>query len=281
MGHLVDSSWRFLGIEMFEPILTLVTCFTFLAAIAFCIIRCRFFGPPSIASRWVFTLNHQKPPFFWGVATEPGPPALGPPLCLVCLSNLWIASSACILQQDQLRSRSSGAEMGHFSGLPWDTTLKPWENHDKPISTSKVRVPWIKCLGVWLEKLIFWGYGHPVWRHILEPDPQVEWTRDFAAIQVCLKISCPIPSHGVNPHFPHETCRKGVIFRDIRWAIYTDHRMAHPGKKNTVSTRSTRPHFRSWFQWADLLGRSPARKVKPSSAEMAEVQGWLPWFKFM
>jgi hypothetical protein len=64
-----------------------------------------------------------------------------------------------------------GAGMGHFSGLPWDTTFKPWENHDKPISTSKVRVPWIKCLGVWLEKLIFWGYGHPVWRHTLEPDP--------------------------------------------------------------------------------------------------------------
>jgi hypothetical protein len=43
------------------------------------------------------------------------------------LSNLWIASSACILQQDQLRSRSSG--------LGWVTFLGyhgiPHSNHEK------------------------------------------------------------------------------------------------------------------------------------------------------
>ena len=64
---------------MFEPMLTHITCFTFLAAIAFCIILCWFFGPPSIASRWVFTVNHQKPPFFVGFATEPGPRPSGFP----------------------------------------------------------------------------------------------------------------------------------------------------------------------------------------------------------
>lgn len=64
---------------MFKPILTHITCFTFLAAIAFCIILW-FFGPPSIASRWAFTLNHQKPPFFGGgFDTEPGPRPSGFP----------------------------------------------------------------------------------------------------------------------------------------------------------------------------------------------------------
>ena len=62
----------------------------------------------------------------------------------------------------------------------------------------------VNLLGIWL----IWPSRMATF--LLEPDPQVEWTLDFAAIQVCLKISYPIPSHGVKPHiFPTQLAVRG------------------------------------------------------------------------